>query len=249
MIGILYFSSTGNSLWIAQKVKEKFCGKIVYIPKYAGNGSEFDSIVLVTPVYSFGMPTFVYDLLPKLDKSKEVIVIQNYGGMMGGADYLLYEYAKRNGLNIKAVYSLKMPENFTLSFTVPKFYLNSTLRKSHSRMERILNCIANGEYKIPKKKKIKEDTYLKNKSNWHLIGERFKCNQNCIKCGKCASICPVGNISMEDGKIVFGDKCVACLGCYHRCPNKAIVYLNKNKKSRYVNPNIEESEIGKDFQE
>ena len=33
----------------------------------------------------------------------------------------------------------------------------------------------------------------------------------------------------------------------HRCPQKAIVYLDKKSKYRYVNPNVKESEIGKDF--
>ena len=52
---------------------------------------------------------------------------------------------------------------------------------------------------------------------------------------------------MEDGKITFGDKCVACLGCYHRCPQKAIEYKGRKKKFRYINPNIDESEIGEDI--
>lgn len=247
MNGILYFSSTGNSLWIAEKVKEKFGGNIIYIPKYKGDGSEFDKIILVTPIYSFGMPTFVYDLLPKLNKNKPLIIIQNYGGMVGAADYLIYNYAKKCNLDIKSVYVLKMPENFTLSFTVPKFYLNHSLKKSHGRIEKILAQIEKEEYRVPKKRKTKEETYLKNKSNWHIIGERFSCNENCTNCGKCVSVCPAGNISIKDGHVVFGNKCVACLGCYHRCPNKAISYLNKKKKFRYTNPNINESDIGKNL--
>ena len=45
----------------------------------------------------------------------------------------------------------------------------------------------------------------------------------------------------------FADRCVACLGCYHRCPQKAIVYKNRKKKDRYLNPNIRESEIGQNL--
>ncbi len=246
MNGIFYFSSTGNSLYIAQKVKEKFGGEIIYIPKYHGNGSEYEKLFIVTPIYSYGMPTFVYDLLPKLDKERPLFVIQNYGGMVGGADYLLYTYAKKHGLNIKSVFTIKMPENFTLTFSVPRFYLKSTLKKSDGNIASVLNQIELGKFKLPKKKKTKEEKYLKNKSNWHIIGERFHTNENCVKCQKCVSLCPVGNISLKDGKIVFGDKCVACLGCYHRCPKKAIVYLNKKKKSRYINPKINENDIGKD---
>ena len=247
MIGILYFSSTGNSLFIAKKVKEKFGGEIKYIPTYKGDGSEYEKIFLITPIYSYGMPTFVYELIPKLNKLVELIIIQNYGGMVGGADYLIYKYAKSNGLNVKAVFVMKMPENFTLTFTVPKFYLNKALKKSNERVEKILNQIEKNEYRIPKKKRTREAKYFKNKSNWHIIGKRFQCNENCVKCGKCVKICSVHNIALNNGKIEFGDNCIACLGCYHRCPNKAITYLNKKKKFRYVNPNINEQEIGKNL--
>ena len=127
MTGILYFSSTGNSLYIAQRVKDALGGQIKYIPNYEGDGSEFERIILVTPIYSYGMPTFVYDLIPRLNKTTELIIIQNYGGMVSGADYLVYQYAKEYELNIKAIYVLKMPENFTTTFTVPKFYIKSTV--------------------------------------------------------------------------------------------------------------------------
>ena len=35
----------------------------------------------------------------------------------------------------------------------------------------------------------------------------------------------------KDGKPVFGDKCVSCYACYHRCPEKALRY--KNIKGQY----------------
>ena len=247
MIGILYFSSTGNSLYIAQKLKEKLGGKIVYIPNYDGDGSEFDSIIIVTPIYSFGMPRHVFDLLPRLDRHKELTIVQNYGGMIGGADYYLYTYALQNGLNVKSIFTLKMPENFTLTFTVPKFYLKGVLKRADKRIGAIITKIANGTRTLPRKKKTKESTYLKNKSNWYLIGERFSVTNECIKCGKCIDICPAKNISFCEGNVVFSDRCVACLGCYHRCPKKAIVYLKKKKKDRYINPRVDEKLIGKDI--
>ena len=247
MVGILYFSSTGNSLYIAKKAQSRTGGSIKYIPNYNGDGSEFDKIVLVTPIYSFGMPTFVYDIISRLNKESEIFIIQNYGGMVGGADYFLYEYANEHGLNVKAVYTVKMPENFTLTFTVPKIYIRITLKSANKRIDKVLDGICSGVSKIPKKRKTKSDVYFKNKSNWHIIGERFSVTDNCVKCEKCVSICPAGNITLNGGKIVFADKCVACLGCYHRCPKKAIVYKGKKKKDRYINPNVNENDIGKDF--
>ena len=247
MTGILYFSSTGNSLYIAEKIKEKIEGKIVYIPNYGGDGSEFDKIIIVTPIYSFGMPAHVFDLLPRLDKTKELIIVQNYGGMVGGADYYAYNYALKNCLNIKSVYTIKMPENYTLVFTVPKSYSNGVIKSADKRIYKVVSSILNGERVVPRKKRTKEGTYLKNKENWYLIGKRFSVTGACVKCGKCIAICPARNISLREDKIVFGDSCVACLGCYHRCPNKAIVYLNKKKKDRYINPKIDENLIGKNI--
>lgn len=247
MTGILYFSSTGNSLYIAQRVQKVMGGQIKYIPKYEGDGREFERIILVTPIYSYGMPTFVYDIIPKLNKTTELIIIQNYGGMVSGADYFIYRYAKDQGLNIKAVFTVKMPENFTIEFTVPKIYIDSTLKSADKRIDKVINSIYSGDNRIPKKCRVKEAVYIKNKANWHLIGERFSTTGACIKCGKCVSVCPVANICLKDGKIVFSDKCVACLGCYHRCPQKAIVYRGRRKKDRYLNPNVDEYSIGKDL--
>ena len=245
MTGILYFSSTGNSLQIAKKVQERFGGNILYIPSYDKDGSEFDRLFIVTPIHSYGLPTPVYDLLPRLVKDKDIVVIQNYGGMVGGADSLFYEYAIGLGLSIKSIYTIKMPENYTLFLVPPKLYTKSVLKSSGKRIDSILDKIEKEDYVLPKVKKTKRGTYLKNKSNWHLIGKRFSVNSNCIKCQKCVSICPSANIVLENGQIVFKDKCIACLGCYHRCPQKAIVYLNKKSKYRYVNPNVKENEIGK----
>lgn len=248
MTGILYFSSTGNSLYIAKKVQENVGGNCFYIPNYNGTASEFERAIIVSPIYSFGLPAHVYNLLERLDKSVEIVFVLNYGGMVGGADYLVREFCQDLNLNLLGIFVVKMPENYTLDFTVPKFYLNAVLKKSVKRVDKIASKIVAGEFMLPKNKKTHRQTYFKNKSNWYKIGQRFSASENCVKCGKCVNICPTHNIKFnEGGNIVFGDKCVACLGCYHRCPAKAIVYKNKRKKFRYVNPNINERDIGKDL--
>lgn len=247
MTGVLYFSSTGNSLYIAKKIKEKFNSQVRYIPKYNGDGSEFETIFIVTPVYSFGLPVPVSDILPKLNGKTEIIVIQNYGGMKGNADRLFYEYALGYNLNIRSVYAIKMPENFTLVMSPPHFYSNRILQTADKRIAEILDAIENKRYVLPKNKSTREKTYLKNRNNWHLIGGRFSTNDKCIKCNKCVNLCPADNISLVKGEIKFADKCVACLGCFHRCPQNAIIYKNKDNKKRYLNPNVVETEIGKDL--
>lgn len=246
-IGILYFSSTGNSLYIAKKAKERFNGEIKYIPNYFNDGLEYDIILIVTPIYSFGLPIPTFEVLKRLNKNSKIYVIQSYGGMVLGADYLFYKYAKENNLNIVSIYTIKMPENYTLVMSPPKFFQKLVLKNANKKIDKILFNIENEKINLPKKKSNFEKTYLKNKSNWHLIGNSFSVNNKCVNCFHCIKICPSNNIVFENGKIRFNDQCIACLGCFHRCPQKAIIYNNKDNKKRYLNSNIAEIEIGKDL--
>jgi ferredoxin len=247
MVGIFYFSSTGNSLYIAQRMQQALGGVIRYIPNYNGNGDEFERIIIVSPIYSFGLPVHVYDMIPRLTKNRPVWVVLNYGGMTGGADAFTYRYAVKQGLDIKGVFTVKMPENYTLQFSAPEYCTKSILKSAPKSIAKIVRSIQCNEKHIPSKKRTKEATYLKNRPTWYRIVEDFSVSSDCIQCGKCVDICPTDNISIEGGKVTFAQSCVICLGCYHRCPMKAIRYKNKVKKDRYINPNIRESDIGKDL--
>jgi flavodoxin len=72
MTGIFYFSATGNSLYVAQCLQSVFGGSIRYIPNYEGNGEEYDRIIIVSPIYSFGLPVHVYDFIPRLTGKQPV---------------------------------------------------------------------------------------------------------------------------------------------------------------------------------
>jgi ferredoxin len=245
MNGILYFSSTGNSLYVAQMVQKSISGELRYIPAYKGNGCEYENLIIVSPVYSYGLPVHVFDLLPSL-RDRDVYMILTYGGMLAGADRLAYEYACENGVHLKGVFAVKMVENFTLTFSTPAFYNKFMLRAVPDRLERIIASIGRNEDSLPKEKKTKRLEHETNKSNWHLIARDFSVTEDCIQCGKCVKLCPSGNIALKEGKIEFGDSCVACLGCYHRCPEKAIRYKNRKKRDRYFHPEVRESDLGKD---
>ena len=45
----------------------------------------------------------------------------------------------------------------------------------------------------------------------------------CVACGACEATCPVGAISMGDGKFeIDADKCIDCGSCAGQCPVGAI---------------------------
>ena len=70
-----------------------------------------------------------------------------------------------------------------------------------------------------------------------VFPKKWKFTDDCISCGKCEKICPVGNIKLHDGKPVWGKECISCVACYHICPKNAIQYGSFTKgKGQYFCP-------------
>ena len=45
------------------------------------------------------------------------------------------------------------------------------------------------------------------------------------------------NVSLKDGKLLWGDQCTHCMACICKCPKEAIEYGNRSKgKPRYQCP-------------
>ena len=59
----------------------------------------------------------------------------------------------------------------------------------------------------------------------------------CIKCGKCAKVCPVDNIEGTPPAWIHNGRCTCCLACYHHCPVHAINYgsITRRRGQYYFN--------------
>ena len=67
-----------------------------------------------------------------------------------------------------------------------------------------------------------------------ITDKRFHVEKDkCVKCGICATVCPVGDIKGGHGEYpewLHHKDCLTCFTCYHHCPHHAIEFGNQTQK-------------------
>ena len=71
-----------------------------------------------------------------------------------------------------------------------------------------------------------------------LASKDYLVDKKCSGCGTCLKVCPAGNITIEDGKPKFGNKCYKCYACIHNCPKNALHLKNEKSSKRWRNENV-----------
>lgn len=67
-------------------------------------------------------------------------------------------------------------------------------------------------------------------------------NDNCIKCGICAKVCPANNIAVTD-KVTFFGYCEVCYACLHNCPQNAVHMKAEKSAVRFRNEHVSLQDI------
>ncbi len=242
---ILFFSGTGNSRYVAEHI-----GKVIGespvslndIIKYSAPlFFESDSpYVIVCPTYAWKIPRIVESTLRKADfsGSNDIYFVLTCGSGDGNA----YAHAKKLcseiGMNFKGLKSIIMPENYIAMFNAPE---KSKAEKIIKNAESDINSIA---VTIKDGGELQENCGILGKILTSAVNNMFySCfvsskgfytTDKCTSCGKCAELCPLNNITIQDGAPKWGENCTHCMACICRCPAEAIEYKNKSQgKPRY----------------
>lgn len=246
---IVYFSGTGNTFDIAKRLSLFLGCDISFIPSASLEKlKEYNRIIVVSPIYSFGLPIPVKEFIATLKNFNDTSFdcVLNYGGFAGNAVHYAQSQFLKYGLTINKVYKMKMPENFTIVAQVPTWYIKKCLNKTEKFALKIANSIKNNTVKVHKPNPFSflTKTHEANSEKWKNHSKGYIVTDSCTGCGYCESICTSKNIKMVDGKPTFGGNCVVCLACYHRCPTVAIQYGEKTiGRPRYQNPNVNFSKM------
>lgn len=228
---IFYFSATGNSKEVAEKIAERTDTKAVSVTDCLKNNSfdfETNEIVgFVTPTYSWGLPVTVIDFIKKLNlktNSNYVFTVATCGTLTGGASRMLRSLLKEKEIAVAAQFYVRMPDTWT-----PVFDLSDK-----ERVEKAKNKAGIKIFKIANQvhRRVKGNRDFGRMSFAGLFykdyeelrkTDRLSVSNSCIGCGLCEKQCPVEAIEIRNGKPVWvKEKCAMCLGCLHHCPEFAI---------------------------
>lgn len=242
---ILYFTSTGNNLYISKQLG----GELISIPQLMKERKydiEDDVVGIVFPVFYANSPKMLREFIEKVNiKADYIFNICSYGsdGDMNALK-LMKKTLKKRGINVNYSNSVLMVDNYLPMFDMEK----EKEIKQDSDIDKQIEIIKKDieerkEFMISKKsfsnvpfiERVLEETMTKRFSL--VVGD------GCDNCRICTMVCPRGNIHLED-KPIMGDNCDFCLGCVHHCKNNVFRINNElNENARYRNSHIKVSEI------
>ena len=253
---IFYFSGTGNTRWAAQQLAESTKEQLLFIPDELKGECiyelrEDERLGFCFPVHGWQPPHIVRQFIQRLTITSHTSSIYSYalctcGDSTGLAMTILAKELSAKGITLQSCQSLIMPE----SYVCLPFMYTDTPEREHEKIE---------QAKVDLEKFI--EVVVNRRSGYsqltlgltpwtfsHVIGAYFNRfmitdrkftvdDDRCLHCGKCAQVCPVGDISLagtlhSDAIPTWehDNSCTCCLSCYHHCPVHAINYGRITRK-------------------
>ncbi len=250
---IFYFSGTGNSLYVAQKLHENDGSELIDMAdalstkRFNYKIKDDEKIGFVFPVYFYGLPNLVAEFVDKLkiesDKSPFIYSVITCGSAIGNADKMLEKKLKQKDLQLNSSFSVAMPSNYVMMYDASdKQKQKLTLQNAEKEIENIIKLLeANERGNFANNSLMAILTpFAYSIYGFYRKTKNFNVLENCSGCGLCEEICPSGTIKLESGKPVWlNEKCSHCSACINRCPTESIQYGKSTlKRGRYINPNV-----------
>lgn len=250
---IIYFSGNGNTKWCARTMARFTGDKAVPMVELSHDISlgKDESLGLFFPIHGWMPPRIVLDFVATMrltTRPTYCYSVCTCGDSAGEAVDVLRRALSAKGIHLSAAFSIVMPETYVC---LPFMYTD-TFDNERRKVESAVQKMGEIAPLVWERKDNIEDV-KKGPLPWfftHVVGAFFnRCmitdrpfrvsHALCTHCGKCAQVCPVGNIAYdEDGFPKWSrgkGRCTCCMACYHHCPHHAIDYgkITRNRGQYY----------------
>lgn len=241
MIGI-YFSGTGNSKYAV----EFFCREYdketsvfsIEDSEAPAAIKKADMLVIGYPVQYSTVPKILRDFVSEhkeLWMDKKVFVIATMGLFSGDGSGILGRLLHKYGAEVVGGLHLKMPDSIgdEKALKRPLDKNRELVREAEQKIKDSVKQLKEGH---PTKEGIGpfyriagffgQRLYFGHKTKNYSSKLKID-SDKCVGCGSCVKLCPMDNLSMNEGKAVASDRCTMCYRCINKCPKQAITLLGK----------------------
>ena len=237
---ILYFSGTGNSKYVAKRIADVLGDEIVNLNDRikASDTSSIETgerVIIVTPTYAWRIPRVVRDWLRKTELcgTKQAWFVMTCGSEIGNADKYNRELCAEKAISCMGTAQIIMPENYIAMFSAPPAdEARQIVAKAEPSIDRAIAAIQADQLFAPTRNNL-YDRFMSGSVNpifykCFVKADAFTVSDACIGCGQCAKRCPMNNVTIKNGKPVWGKNCTHCMACICYCPVRAIEYGKKS---------------------
>lgn len=244
---VFYFTATGNSLYAAKH----FDTELVSIPqelKKQDRRYKADAIGIVCPLFELDMPPVIQDFIRDSEFETDYFyVVLTYGCHHGGVAERVQAYLEGIGKKADYINTVLMLDNALPVFDMEQQKALDPEKRVDEHLAAIRADIDARKREVQFASDWEKEFYagyrnMIREKGAYYVQPLYRVEENCIACGTCTKVCPMGCIRVENGKAVYDTaRCVGCMACIHACPQKAIRFATiqeVNPDARYRNPDI-----------